>query len=153
MYYAQLLTANRMDQKAGIFEKFYRGRNQRMLIQGTGMGLPIAKAIIELHGGQNRGHQPTWLWISVLFLPACGMKAGVFRARLVATGQMPNRALLAPLFAGWHVAGLRFQRVRQPGNDDLLEDYGIRPYFDLSSQVAALGIDPRGFWGVAFAQQ
>ena len=35
-----------------IFEKFYRGRNQRMLIQGTGMGLPIAKAIVELHDGK-----------------------------------------------------------------------------------------------------
>jgi len=34
-----------------IFEKFYRGRNQRVSIQGTGMGLAIAKAIIELHGG------------------------------------------------------------------------------------------------------
>ena len=35
-----------------IFEKFYRGRNQRMIIQGTGMGLAIAKAIIDLHGGK-----------------------------------------------------------------------------------------------------
>src|SRR6266849_9417395 len=35
-----------------IFEKFYRGRNQRTTIQGTGMGLAIAKAIIELHGGK-----------------------------------------------------------------------------------------------------
>ncbi len=35
-----------------IFEKFYRGREQRMIIQGTGMGLPIARAIIELHGGK-----------------------------------------------------------------------------------------------------
>jgi len=35
-----------------IFEKFYRGRNQRMIIQGTWMGLPIAKAIVELHSGK-----------------------------------------------------------------------------------------------------
>jgi two-component system sensor histidine kinase KdpD len=34
-----------------IFEKFYRGQNQRTSIQGTGMGLAIAKAIVELHGG------------------------------------------------------------------------------------------------------
>ena len=34
-----------------IFEKFYRGRHLRTTIQGTGMGLAIAKAIVELHGG------------------------------------------------------------------------------------------------------
>lgn len=34
-----------------IFDKFYRGRDKRYLVQGTGMGLPIAKAIVEAHGG------------------------------------------------------------------------------------------------------
>ena len=44
-----------------VFEKFYRGRGQRYKVEGTGMGLPIAKAIIEAHGGtisltSQRGH-------------------------------------------------------------------------------------------------
>ncbi|HKM84127.1 MAG TPA: ATP-binding protein [Candidatus Acidoferrum sp.] len=34
-----------------IFDKFYRGRDQRYLVRGTGMGLPIAKAIATAHGG------------------------------------------------------------------------------------------------------
>jgi two-component system, OmpR family, sensor histidine kinase KdpD len=34
-----------------IFDKFYRGRDQRLRVQGTGMGLAIARAIVEAHGG------------------------------------------------------------------------------------------------------
>lgn len=34
-----------------IFDKFYRGKNQRYLVRGTGMGLPIARAIVQALGG------------------------------------------------------------------------------------------------------
>ena len=34
-----------------VFDKFYRGKDQRYLVRGTGMGLPIAKAIATAHRG------------------------------------------------------------------------------------------------------
>jgi two-component system sensor histidine kinase KdpD len=56
----RMLTINIADRGPGIddfeqslvFEKFYRGRNQRVQVHGTGMGLAICKAIVEAHGGQ-----------------------------------------------------------------------------------------------------
>src|SRR5712664_2815014 len=34
-----------------IFDKFYRGKDQRYLVRSTGMGLPIAKALVTAHRG------------------------------------------------------------------------------------------------------
>ena len=41
-------------EQALIFDKFYRGKDNRYSVQGTGMGLAIAKAVLEAHGGALR---------------------------------------------------------------------------------------------------
>lgn len=37
-----------------IFDKFYRGKDNRYSVQGTGMGLAIAKGVVEAHAGHIR---------------------------------------------------------------------------------------------------
>src|ERR1700723_1382023 len=53
-----------------IFDKFYRGQGQRYRVQGTGMGLAIAKAIVEAHGGSiDVTSQPSQGSVFSFYLP------------------------------------------------------------------------------------
>jgi signal transduction histidine kinase len=43
------------EDRGRIFEPFFRGKAQKS-IPGTGLGLPIAKRIVEAHGGRIEVH-------------------------------------------------------------------------------------------------
>jgi signal transduction histidine kinase len=40
-----------LEEQAGIWGKFIRGRSQNLSSKGTGLGLYLVKYFIELHGG------------------------------------------------------------------------------------------------------
>src|SRR6185312_9674751 len=40
------------EDRAHIFEKFFRGKAQQTAIKGTGLGLFLVKYFVELHGGE-----------------------------------------------------------------------------------------------------
>lgn len=61
------------DELERIFDKFYRGRRGRDKAEGTGMGLAVAKGIIEAHGGDIRAeNRPGGGAMIVMTLPRAG---------------------------------------------------------------------------------
>ena len=55
------------DEIERVFDKFYRGRRNRSRTEGTGMGLAIAKGIIEAHGGKIRAQNRSGGGTAIVF--------------------------------------------------------------------------------------
>jgi two-component system sensor histidine kinase KdpD len=56
-----------MEERQRIFEKFYRGAHGSSAVEGTGMGLSIAKGIVEAHGGKIWAMSNRWGGATFLF--------------------------------------------------------------------------------------
>lgn len=77
-----------------IFEKFYRGKGQRHRVPGTGMGLAVAKAIVNAHGGNIEAASEVGKGSDFIFSLPTGpakMQAGG-RARGETLGPIENSA-------------------------------------------------------------
>ena len=107
-----------------IFDKFYRGQGQRYRVQGTGMGLAIAKAIVEAHGGSiDVTSQPSQGSVFSFYLPLQHVRPIALELRQV--GDVPSAAeRLDQKNAGIHLAAhdvdivaLVVQRGRLRGHD------------------------------------
>lgn len=60
-----------------IFEKFYRGKNVRSRIPGTGLGLTIAREIVASHGGELTVTSQPGAGVTFSFtLPIAALPAG-----------------------------------------------------------------------------
>jgi hypothetical protein len=55
--------------------------------------------------------------------------------------------------SSWRLRPVHTQRPNQPGDNDLAEDYRIRPRFYLPPKMATLRVNPRVFRHIAFIQQ
>jgi len=65
-------------EQASVFEKFYRGQADRQRTTGTGMGLTIAREIVQAHGGE--------IWLESG--PGKGARFSFTLPRVLATGEM-----------------------------------------------------------------
>ncbi|MDP2327971.1 MAG: CHASE4 domain-containing protein [Dehalococcoidia bacterium] len=70
-----------VDEQAHVFEKFYRTRAGARVAQGTGLGLPITRLIVEMHGGhihvESDGTHGTTMVFTLPAEPPAAAIAGV----------------------------------------------------------------------------